>query len=218
MAREVEGILVVKFGGSSVASPDLKRWVKAVEQAREPVVVVPGGGPFADTVRRYQRQIGYDDDAAHEMAILAMEQFGCALVSLGSRMVKARDIAAIHQAIGSGLIPVWMPRDTALGAPEIAHDWTVTSDSLAAWLAAQLPEARLCLFKQIDLPPEATLETLLGAHIVDESFGKHLRASTSVYVAGPADLPAAGPRLADGGVPGRLIAMHRALPEMAAGG
>ena len=84
MEKETTGILVVKFGGSSASSPDLKRWVAAIEKARGPLVVVPGGGPFADTVRLYQRQIAYDDDAAHEMAILAMEQFGCALVSLGS--------------------------------------------------------------------------------------------------------------------------------------
>ncbi|MCB8838242.1 amino acid kinase [Aurantimonas sp. VKM B-3413] len=216
MEKETKGILVVKFGGSSASSPDLKRWVAAIEQARGPLVVVPGGGPFADTVRMYQRQIAYDDDAAHEMAILAMEQFGCALVSLGQRMVKARDIAAIHRAIEAGKIPVWMPRDLALGAPELAHDWTVTSDSLSAWLAARLPQARLCLFKQIDVPLEATVEALVGAHIVDESFGKHLNAGTRVYVAGPADMSAAGVRLADGDIPGRLLALRRPVPELAA--
>ena len=34
------------------------------------MIVVPGGGPFADAVRASQAEIGFDDAAAHEMAML----------------------------------------------------------------------------------------------------------------------------------------------------
>lgn len=201
----MKDIVVVKFGGSCAASPDLPRWVAAVEKARIPVVIVPGGGPFANTVRRYQPRIGYDDEAAHEMAILAMEQFGCALVSLATRMVKAGTTEAILAALEDGNIPVWMPHDAVLSDPGIPKDWCVTSDSLAAWLAGRLAGARLCLVKQIDVPENTTVDALVGAHIVDDCFTTLLDPATPVYVAGPTHLSSAALRLAEGKVPGERV-------------
>ena len=195
--------LVVKFGGSSAGARGMKAWVDAIERAVDPVVVVPGGGPFADTVRRYQPRMGFDDEAAHEMAILGMEQFGTALVSLGKRMVKAAGDQEINEALARQEIPVWMPLDEVLCDPEIDKDWTVTSDSLAAWLAARLGGVKLCLVKQIDMPPDARVDALIGAQIVDESFARLLHPETRIFIAGPADLAAAGKRFAEGGIPGR---------------
>lgn len=197
--------LVIKFGGSSVSSAAVTPWVKAIERAAVPVVVVPGGGPFADTVRRYQPSMGYDDEAAHEMAILGMEQFGTALISLGTRMVKATSEAEIEAAIARDHVPVWMPLDEVLADPAIDKDWTVTSDSLAAWLAARFGGIKLCLLKQIDIPENATVDALIGAQIVDESFARLLHVRTRVFVAGPSDLAAAGRRFSEGGIPGREV-------------
>ena len=197
--------LVIKFGGSSAASAALTPWITAIERAANPVVVVPGGGPFADTVRRYQPRMGYDDEAAHEMAILGMEQFGTALISLGTRLVKATSEAEIEAALEQDQIPVWMPLDAVLADPAIEKDWTVTSDSLAAWLAGRLGGIKLCLLKQIDVPAHSTVDALIGAQIVDESFARLLDPRTRVFVAGPNELSAAGKRFAEGGIPGREV-------------
>jgi aspartokinase-like uncharacterized kinase len=202
---DMDPILVVKLGGSSAASPDFLRWIEAIEKASGPVIIVPGGGPFANTIRRYQPKMGYDDDAAHHMAILAMEQFGLALVSLGSRMVPAYGREEIDAVLAEGRIPVWMPARTVLAMPEIARDWSVTSDSLSAWLAGRLPGARLLLVKQIDVPLDTSLEAMAGAQIIDESFMSMLQPATTVYVAGPEDLVLAGIRLAEGLVPGHEV-------------
>ncbi len=66
---------VVKLGGSLADSAQLPRLLR--ELARLPdLVIAPGGGPFADAVRRAQKERGFDDAAAHDMALLAMAQFG----------------------------------------------------------------------------------------------------------------------------------------------
>nr|MBP9655021.1 hypothetical protein [Rhodocyclaceae bacterium] len=66
---------VVKLGGSLAAAAQLPRLLH--ELARLPdLVIAPGGGPFADAVRRAQKERGFDDAAAHDMALLAMAQFG----------------------------------------------------------------------------------------------------------------------------------------------
>ena len=182
-------VLIIKFGGSCVSSSDIKSWINAIEQSTRPIVLVPGGGPFADTVKAFQARIGYDDEAAHHMAILAMEQFGRALVSLGERLVPAATEDAIIKAVEAGMIPVWMPAKLTLRAGEIGADWRVT-----------------CLIKQLDVPEGRTLDALSGAGVVDEGFVDLLHPATRVYVAGPSDLIRCGRRLADGGVIGREIA------------
>lgn len=211
----MDTILVVKLGGSSAATPDFPRWIQALEKATGPVVVVPGGGPFANTVRRYQPRLGYGDEAAHRMTVLAMEQFGLALASLGTRMVPASSEAEVHAGLEESRIPVWMPARTLHEAPEIAGDWSVTSDSIAAWLASRLRHARLLLVKQIDLPADSTLEALAGAKIVDDSFLSMLHPAVRVQVAGPADLAMAGRRLSEGVIPGHEVPRRRQMLDAA---
>lgn len=201
----MDNIVVVKLGGSSASSPDFVRWIEAVEKATGRVVVVPGGGPFANTVRRYQHRIGYDEVASHAMTILAMEQFGYALKSLGTRMVTVAGTTAIEEAFAAGRIPVWMPAGPALDAAEIRDHPDVTSDSIAAWFAGHWPRAHLLLVKQLDVPENATVETLVHAEIVDPAFLQFLKPQTRVFLAGPGDIALAGKRLAEGGTPGREL-------------
>ncbi len=67
--------MVVRLGGSHAFSPLLRPWLAAIGAAAGRVVLVPGGGPFADTVRSAQAAMGFDDLAAHRMALLAMAQY-----------------------------------------------------------------------------------------------------------------------------------------------
>src|SRR4051795_8041241 len=90
---------VVKLGGSHAFCEHLAPWVAAIAGCAGDVVVVPGGGPFADAVRDAQPKIGFDDDAAHHMALLAMEQYGCALASLNGTLVCADSAEAIAHAL-----------------------------------------------------------------------------------------------------------------------
>ena len=46
------------------------------------MLVVPGGGPFADAVRAVDAQVGLGDDVAHVLALRAMDQLGVLLAPL----------------------------------------------------------------------------------------------------------------------------------------
>src|SRR5882757_8210700 len=142
---------VVKLGGSHAFSEHLASWVAAIAGCAGDVVVVPGGGPFADAVRDAQSKIGFDDDAAHHMALLAMEQYGCALVSLNGALVLADSLDAIQCALDEERVPVWTPTRMALAAKDIPSSWNVTSDSLAAWLAGKVGARQLILVKHVNL-------------------------------------------------------------------
>ncbi|TVZ62091.1 aspartate/glutamate/uridylate kinase [Azospirillum brasilense] len=156
---------VVKLGGSLWRAPELRRWLEILAAARRlRVVIVPGGGPFADAVRDAQPALGFGDRAAHRMALLAMEQYGTALADLEPRLTPARSLADLR---GQPTPTVWMPLPLADNA-DVAESWDVTSDSLAVWLAGALGAACAVLVKSAALPDAvAPVTQLVSEGIVD---------------------------------------------------
>jgi len=181
-------LTVIKLGGSHAFAPHLRPWLDAIVTYAGSIVLVPGGGPFADAVRDAQPRIGFDDGAAHRMALLAMEQFGCALASLNGRLALVESPSEIEAALAARQVPVWLPAGMVLAARDIPWSWDVTSDSLAAWLARELGARRLVLVKHAGT--RATAEELASRGIVDPAFPRFLaRSSATLTVLGADDHP-----------------------------
>lgn len=186
------GVTVVKLGGSFAFSPHLKNWIGALIACAGRVVVVPGGGPFADAVRDAQPKMGFDDRAAHFMAALAMDQFGHALVGLDDRLTLADTFEEIGRILRKPAVPVWLPSLAVVGSPDIPCSWDVTSDSLAAWLAGQVGAKRLVLVKRVEVGKEAIgLGEAVRSGAVDAAFARFLTESrATAVILGPSDLAA----------------------------
>jgi aspartokinase-like uncharacterized kinase len=171
MAATEHGLAVVKLGGSYAFSPRLPAILQALAGSKAPLVLVAGGGPFADAVREAQPRMRFGDRAAHRMALLAMAQFAEALAGLVPSLRAASDIAAIRGALEGGNTPVWSPWPIADGLDALPESWALTSDSLAAWLAARLQAARLILLKHGDPPPGGmNLDEMAETGVVDPLF------------------------------------------------
>ena len=127
--------LVVKVGGSLFSH--IHRIVPILCASPRPLLVVPGGGQFADAVR----QSGVDDDVAHWMAIAAMEQYGWVLASQG--MVTTDRLALPTET--TVLVPYSVLREY----DPLPHTWNVTSDTIAAWVAKMLA-TELLVLKSVD--------------------------------------------------------------------
>jgi dihydroneopterin aldolase len=195
--------LVVKLGGSTAYHVEMESWIAAIAQATMPLVLVPGGGPFADRVRDAQPKMRFSDRAAHFMAVLAMEQMGLALAEMHPRLVPARSLADIEAALSDAKIPVWLPYELLRGARDIPEDWDMTSDSLSAWLAGRVGASSLLLIKQTDALAD-NVQELAEMGIVDRLLPQMLGGS-SLHIAGPRALANAGRVLAAGGVPGAVV-------------
>jgi 5-(aminomethyl)-3-furanmethanol phosphate kinase len=178
---------VVKLGGSHAFSDHLTPWLDAIAQCAGQVVVVPGGGPFADAVRDAQPLMRFDDRAAHRMALLAMEQYGCALAALNAALVPADSLETIANTLDARRVPVWMPTRMAIEAPDIAASWDITSDSLAAWLCGKLGAARLVLVKHgARGQGGSSVSDLTARGVVDPAFGNFLaKADCPAFLLGP---------------------------------
>ena len=87
-------------------------------------MIVPGGGPFADAVRSAQPSLGYDDGAAHAMALMAMAQFGRALQSLNPALRLTASRSAISRVLRDDKVPVWSPEPMARAAA-LPETWDI---------------------------------------------------------------------------------------------
>jgi hypothetical protein len=153
---------VVKLGGGLLKTSSLDAVLDVVRDvARERrVLIVPGGGPFADAVRDVDRRLGLSDDTAHWMAILAMDQYAHLIASRLPDGVVVGGADEIAVALDEGRTPVIAPSSWLREDDPLPHTWDVTSDSIAAWVAGQLGAERLVLVK----PPGACGDDLVDAH------------------------------------------------------
>ncbi len=196
--RAKRQLAVIKLGGSFAFSRHLHGWLDAIAASGAGhVVVVPGGGPFADAVRAAQPKMGFDDRAAHHMALLAMEQYGVALANLNSAFVRADSASAIRNVLSRGKVAVWSPTRAVLTAKDIPWSWDVTADSLAAWLAKRIRAKRLLLVKQVTPPAAGTCSRdLVARGIIDPAFVRFLPArGIEAAIAGPAEHKSVGAAL-----------------------
>jgi aspartokinase-like uncharacterized kinase len=164
--------LVLKLGGSLAGGDHLRFWLQlAADHADRFLVIVPGGGPFADAVRQAQRKLGFGDGPAHRMALLAMEQYAIAMAGMEPRLCMASSPVTIERALIRKQAVAWRPSAMALGRPDLPESWDMTSDSLACWLAEELCARRLVLVKSSEPPGnDRSPEALAAAGYVDPAF------------------------------------------------
>lgn len=199
---------VVKIGGSLERSASLPAWLDVLAgDGAGRAVVVPGGGAFAEAVRNCDRHWGLPGPLTHRMAVAAMEQFALMLCGLNEDLVAASSEAAIRSALAQGRTPVWLATSMVLAAEhEIEASWSVTSDSLAAWLARRL-SAPLILVKSVALPAaETRIAALSRAGFLDQGFGRYARdLECEIFSLGPDDRPALANALRHGHPPGPAL-------------
>ena len=178
----------LKAADSHLVLPDLCQEIARLG-ADYPLLVVPGGGEFADQVRLADRRFHLGDTAAHRMALLAMDQYGYLLRELIPHSVTVTKLLRARRLSEGGQIPILLPAVLLQQADPLPHSWAITSDTIAAWLAHLSGSSRLILLKDVDglytswnsssgignLIVDCTaadLELHLGG--VDESFARYL--------------------------------------------
>ena len=171
---------VVKVGGSLLDWPQLhtalKHWL--TEQSPGTNVLLCGGGKLVDRVRQLDRMFHLRPEEAEALAINCMASNAGLLASLLGRLnvvthysdlqvkIKRRRTSQLlifdcRQLLGE--------RKATLDAPPLPHDWSVTSDSIAAWLAELLSADELVLLKSVD-PPPGSFQDLAAAGYLDVYF------------------------------------------------
>ena len=141
---------VIKLGGSLLTLPDLTARLQGVVNSLSPqkALIVAGGGTAADEVRRMDQRFGLSAEQAHWAAVAAMT-FNSQILSrvCGGLPVVASRIDAQtawnqHDAVLLDVSRFLRDEQTShLHSRSLPESWSVTSDSIAAFVALHWPDS-----------------------------------------------------------------------------
>ncbi|MBQ03829.1 delta 1-pyrroline-5-carboxylate synthetase [Candidatus Bathyarchaeota archaeon] len=180
----------VKIGGSLAEEPAKLRALclelgKVAGTHR--ISAVPGGGRFADVVRELDERYHLKGTIAHNLAILAMDQYGILLSSLtpNSQTTCTLEGAKMHSK--AGLLPILLPSRLMFRANPLPHSWVVTSDSITAYIAGELLSRKLILVTNVDGvytrdPKDDSRAELIEEISAAELLTQNIRTSVDTYL------------------------------------
>ena len=143
---------VLKVGGSLAENPTsltkLCRKLSVLTKDHR-IVIVPGGGEFADTVRKLDKTYGLSDVVAHKMAIVAMDQYGLFLSDITPNSYVSHSLEEISNPV-KDKVPIFLPSQLMFREDPLKNSWDVTSDTIAAYIADKLHAKKLVLVTDVD--------------------------------------------------------------------
>jgi len=166
---------IVKVGGSLLTWPPLadalRTWL-----ARQPPalnVLLPGGGTLVDVIRRADRDLSLGDEAAHWRCVdllsvtarwLTAKLGDVPLLETHDELLFCRNARQRARVVFD--VREWLQRHEPSGAGRrLPHDWSVTSDSIAARLAEVIGADELVILKSADPPAESVAKLAIAGYI-----------------------------------------------------
>ncbi len=175
---------VLKVGGSLAEAPASIAMLcqeLSVLAKDHRIAIVPGGGEFADTVRKFDKNYGLSDVVAHKMAICAMDQYGLLLSDTTPDSYVSYSLDEISNSV-NGTLPIFLPSQHMFREDPLENSWDVTSDTIAAYIAGLLNAEKLVLVTDVDgifsEDPKQNVDTKLIEELsVEELQGLNKRTS-----------------------------------------
>jgi aspartokinase-like uncharacterized kinase len=137
---------VIKLGGS-LFPEDAIKLCKAL--IGEDVIVICGGGDFANKIREYDNRINFSSTSTHKAAILCMDIIG---ILLADKVEGAKAVYSFEDAknvIGEGKLPILLPSKLLEYLDPLEHSWKVTSDSISVYISSLL-KSKILIVTNVD--------------------------------------------------------------------
>ena len=168
---------VLKVGGSLADNPAsltrLGQELSVLAKAHR-IMIVPGGGEFADTVRKFDKTYKLSNVVAHKLAILAMDQYGLFLSDIAPNSYSSYSLEEISNS-ANGTLPIFLPSKLMFREDPLEHSWDVTSDTIAAYIAGLLHAKKLILVTDVDGIFSEDPEKNVDAKLVEELSAEELQ-------------------------------------------
>jgi len=180
---------IIKLGGSLLDLPDLPARLGnfLADFSRVRPVLVCGGGPAVDLIRRWDQAFRIGEEASHWIALRSLTITALVLERIVPCLRYVETPAAFPAVWESGQIPVCDAYRFIVDVDELSDDplprrWRVTSDSVAARMATTLGASEVVLLKSITLPEGTTVEEAARQGFVDAHFPVAAAAGIRVIV------------------------------------
>lgn len=169
---------VIKLGGSLLdldgLAPRLRSWL--AKQPAMPSVMITGGGAMADVVRDAFARHGLGEEEAHWLCIRILDITADLVAHLLPEAKVADHLDPLRAEAATAPLVVFrcerfLREEESRRFPSpLPHCWAVTSDSIAARLAAAVEAEELVLLKSSLPASPCTLQEAADAGYVDKYF------------------------------------------------
>jgi len=168
---------IIKLGGSLLDLPDLPARLEKffANSSRVRPVLLCGGGPAVDLIRRWDQAFDLGEEASHWIALKTLTITALVLERIVPGLKYVEAPAAFPAVWERGQIPVCDAYRFIVEIDELSDDplprrWRVTSDSVAARMASTLEAREVVLLKSISVPAGTTVEEAARQGFVDPHF------------------------------------------------
>lgn len=142
---------VLKIGGSLFPEKAINLCEFIVNQTDldAEILIVCGGGEFANKVRNYNDLLGLSNTANHRSAIMCMDIIGTLLADKVEGLESVNSLEDALKVSEHGKIPVLNSYTLMEDHDPLEHSWRVTSDSIALYIS-NLLKAKLLIATDVD--------------------------------------------------------------------
>ena len=163
---------VLKIGGSWITNPKLKTLIRRLEKKKKgKIIIVAGGGCFADSVRFAFKKTKMSEKLANTLALKSTEIFCSYLKNINKKLYLTTD-----KRFKENSLNVWLPSVILSNEKSFKRNWDSTSDSVAAWLSDNIKADGLVFIKSLKKFEKINkLADLQKKNIIDKNTSTYLK-------------------------------------------
>lgn len=163
---------VLKIGGSWITNPNLTTLLKRLYKKKTgKIVIVAGGGCFADAVRFAFKKTKMTEKLANTLALKSTEIFCSYLKDINKKIY-----LTTNRRFRENLLNVWLPSSILSNEKSFKKNWNSTSDSVAAWLSTNIKADGLVFIKSLKKTKKINkLGDLQKKNIIDKNTSTYLK-------------------------------------------
>jgi len=145
---------IFKIGGKILEnSKNIESTVSQLTQLYEKnvlqkIILIPGGGSYANFIRKIDEELKLGDDLAHWMAVYSMNYNGIELNRKYPKLECIEELNTFQDA--QKMFCIFLPYNYLRNHDTLPHSWDVTSDSIALYVANELNLNQCFLIKNVE--------------------------------------------------------------------
>ena len=174
---------VLKIGGSWISNPNLPKLLNLLQRHKnQEIIIVTGGGCFADSVRDVYHKINMTEVTGNFLALKSTEIFAHLLKSIKNEFFLTYN----PEKFKKDTVNVWLPSKILSKNNNYKKSWDSTSDSISAWLNRKICSEGLIIIKSLPLKEQKyKLSELQKKEIIDKNFNQYVDKTDNIRISGP---------------------------------
>lgn len=118
------------------------------DKVLDKIVIIPGGGTFANFIRKIYSELKFTEEIAHWMGIISMNYNGLDLNKKFPNLSVIENFEILKEK--QKIFCVFLPYEFLKENDNLPHSWDVTSDSISLFIAKKLGLNECYLIKDVD--------------------------------------------------------------------